>query len=188
SSSRRERHLRKAAFYAADSMTIACSFNLTYTDVTAHELPVQSAMCFFDCAQVLAEWVSTLQERVGRYLGILGRDQVDFSQVPAIMLLESEDIELFRKIECICESLEAKRFQQENLLAMDMQHVNPGAMMHNLNNNVNLNACGYGSRVLRVTAMMLEKAVVWPVTHVVAKALETQAVHTDQRCERSCIA
>ncbi|KAI7268196.1 hypothetical protein KC345_g7696 [Hortaea werneckii] len=188
SSSRRERHLRKAAFYAADSMTIACSFNLTYTDVTAHELPVQSAMCFFDCAQVLAEWVSTLQERVGRYLGILGRDQVDFSQVPAIMLLESEDIELFRKIECICESLEAKRFQQENLLAMDMQHVNPGAMMQNLNNNVSLNACGYGSKVLRVTAMMLEKAVVWPVTHVVAKALETQAVHTDQRCERSCIA
>merc|ERR1712000_3431 len=116
-------------------------------------------------------------ERVGRYLGILGRDQVDFSQVPAIMLLESEDIELFRKIECICESLEAKRFQQENLLAMDMQHVNPGAMMQNLNNNVNLNACGYGSRLLRVTAMMLEKAVVWPVTHVVAKALETQAAH-----------
>lgn len=162
SASRRERHLRKAAFYAADSMTIACSYNLTYTDMTAHELPVQSAMCFFDCSQVLAEWASTVQERVGRYLGVLGRDRIDYSQVPAIMLLESEDIELFRKITGICESLEAKRFQQENLLAMDMQQMSPGVVMNNMQNGVNLASCGYSSRILRVTAMMLEKAVVWP--------------------------
>ena len=204
SSSRRERHLRKAAFYAADSLTFACNFNLTYADMTAHELPVQSAMCFFDCSQVLAEWACTVQERVGRYLGVLGRDQVDYTQVPAIMMLETEDVELLRKIEDICASLEAKRFQQENMLAIDLQNLNPSATMNSMHNGVNLGVCGYGSKILRITAMMLEKAVVWPgrlltfpvlfskdfadmetVTHVMAKALETQAAHMDQRAETS---
>ncbi|KAK3721505.1 hypothetical protein LTR37_003061 [Vermiconidia calcicola] len=185
SSSKRERHLRKAAFYAADSLTIACSYNLTYADLTAHELPVQSAMCFFDCSQVLAEWACTVQERVGWHLGVLGRDQVDYTQVPAIMMLETEDVELLRKIECICESLENKRSQQENLLAIDMQNLNPSATMNSMHNGVNLSAVGYGSKILRITAMMLEKAVVWPVTHVMAKALETQASHMDQRAEAS---
>jgi hypothetical protein len=74
-----------------------------------------------------------------------------------------------------------------------------------MHNNVNLSACGYGSKTLRITAMMLEKAIVWPgksysvyvdttickltlpfpVTHVMAKALETQAAHMDQRAEVS---
>lgn len=160
SSSKRERHLRKAAFYAADSLTIACSYNLTYADLTAHELPVQSAMCFFDCSQVLAEWACTVQERVGKYLGVLGRDPVDYTQVPAIIVLETEDVELLRKMERICESLEAKRFQQENLLAMDLQNMNGTSGM--TPNNIDLSACGYGSKILRITAMMLEKAVVWP--------------------------
>jgi len=31
-----------------------------------------------------------------------------------------------------------------------------------MHNNVNLSTCGYGSKILRITAMMLEKAVVWP--------------------------
>ncbi|KAK3680184.1 hypothetical protein LTR78_000561 [Recurvomyces mirabilis] len=185
SSSRRERHLRKAAFYAADSLTIACSYNLTYADMTAHELPVHSALCFFDCSQVLAEWSSTVQERIGRYLGVLGRDAVDFTGVPAIMLLETEDVELFRKIERICESLEAKRFQQENMLALDLQQMNPAASTNSMYNKVNLSTCGFGSKILRVTALMLEKAVVWPVTHVMAKALETQAAHMDSRAENS---
>ncbi|EMC97973.1 hypothetical protein BAUCODRAFT_86213 [Baudoinia panamericana UAMH 10762] len=185
-SSRRERHLRKAAFYAADSLTIACSYNLTYTDLSAHELPIQSAMCFFDCSQVLAEWACTVQERVGSLLGVLGRDQIDFQNVPAIMLLENEDVELLRKIERICDSLETKRYQQENLLAMDIQSMNPSATVGLVANNVNLSTCGHGSKVLRVTAMMLEKAVIWPVTHVMAKALETQATHMDQRADASC--
>ncbi|KAK4963613.1 hypothetical protein LTR10_001242 [Elasticomyces elasticus] len=180
-STRREKHLRKAAFYAADSLTIACSYNTTYADMTAHELPIQSAMCFFDCSQVLAEWACTVQERVGRYLGVLGCDAIDYTMVPAIMLLETEDVELLRKIEIICESLESKRFQQENLLALDMQQMNAGATLNSMHNNVNLSACGYGSKMLRIAAMMLEKAVVWPVTHVMAKALETQAHHMDQR-------
>ncbi len=166
--------------------------------MTAHELPVQSAMCFFDCSQVLAEWACTVQERVGWHLGVLGRDQVDYTQVPAIMMLQAEDVELLRKIEDICDSLETKRFQQENLLAMDLQSLN------SMGTNPNLAACGYGSKILRITAMMLEKAIVWPgkplisfsnlafiadsccaVTHVMAKALVTQATHMDRRAEES---
>lgn len=160
-SSRRERHLRKAAFYAADSMAIACSYNLTYADSTAHELPIQSAICFFDCVQVLAEWCTTVQERAGRYLGVLGRDAIDYSQVPAIMLLESEDVELLRKIEQICHNMEEKRLQQENMLSMDPNNFNAGAN-NTMVNGVDLSSCGLGSKVLRVTAMMLEKAVIWP--------------------------
>lgn len=160
-SSRRERHLRKAAFYAADSMAIACSYNLTYADSTAHELPIQSAICFFDCVQVLAEWCTTVQERAGRYLGVLGRDVIDYSQVPAIMLLESEDVELLRKIEQICHNMEEKRLQQENMLSMDPNNFTAGAS-NTMVNGVDLSSCGLGSKVLRVTAMMLEKAVIWP--------------------------
>ncbi|KAK6435268.1 hypothetical protein LTR95_008541 [Oleoguttula sp. CCFEE 5521] len=182
---RREKHLRKAAFYAADSLHIACEFHLTYADVTAHELPIQSAMCFFDCCQVLAEWACTVQERVGWHIGVLGRDRIDMSTVPAIMVLEREDMDLFRKIEHVCESMENKRVQQETLLAMDMPSLNVAPAMHAMHNNVHLSSCGYGSKILRITAMMLEKAVVWPVTHVMAKALEVQASHMDQRAAAS---
>ncbi|CAK3796598.1 zinc finger transcription factor [Lecanosticta acicola] len=182
-SSRRERHLRKAAFYAADSMAIACSYNLTYADATAHELPIQSAICFLDCCQVLAEWCTTVQERAGRYLGVLGRDAIDYSQVPAIMLLEAEDVELLRKIEQICHNMEQKRLQQENLLSMDMNNFNA---TNSMINGVDLSSCGLGSKALRVTAMMLEKAVIWPITHVMAKALETEASHMDRRAAASC--
>ena len=73
------------------------------------------------------------------------------------MLLEAEDVDLLRKIERICDSLETKRYQQENLLA----DLGNGAMA-GMANNVNLGACGYGSKILRITGMMLEKAVVWP--------------------------
>lgn len=162
-SSRRERHLRKAAFYAADSLTIACSYSLTYADPIAHELPIQSAICFFDSVQVLAEWCTTVQERAGRFLGVLGRDPIDYSQVPAIMLLESDDVELLRKIERICVHLEEKRQQQENLLSMDMNTFNSAsAAMNLMANGVDLSSCGLASKVLRVVAMMLEKAVIWP--------------------------
>lgn len=164
-SSRRERHLRKAALYAADALTWACTFNLTYTDTIAHELPVQSAMCFFDCSQVLAEWACTVQERVGSTVGVIGRDEVDFSQIPAIMMLEYEDIQLFEKIKAICESLESKRFQQENILSINISDMHPGSIMNGMHNGIYLNSCGYGSKILRITAMMLEKAVVWPGKH-----------------------
>ena len=48
-SSRRERHLRKAAHYAADALNYACKFSLTYADPVAQELPC-SQRCAFSTA------------------------------------------------------------------------------------------------------------------------------------------
>ena len=154
--SKRERHLRKAAFYAADSLLIAAKWNLTFADATSHELPIQSAMCFFDCCQVLAEWACTVQERVGRYLGVLGQADIDYTQVPAIMLLETEDVELLGKIEHICSMMEEKMLQHANLMStLDLGNNH----MDSLSGLVNR---GLGSRILKVVGLMLEKAAVWP--------------------------
>ncbi|TAQ84258.1 hypothetical protein B7494_g7413 [Chlorociboria aeruginascens] len=166
SSLKRERHLRKAAFYAADSLSMSDKLGLTFADFTSRELPLQSALCAFDCAQVLAEWVATVQERVGRYLGILGKDDIDLSQVPGIMLLEEEDCKLLSKIQEVLNSADVK--MNSELSGTGSSQMNPQRLS-------GADDCGYGSRILRVTAYMLDKAAVWPVTHVMAHCLETQA-------------
>jgi hypothetical protein len=190
-SSKREKHLRKAAFYAADSLSMADILGASYSDFSARDLPNSSALCTFDCAQVLAEWVATVQDRVGRYLGVLGRDEVDFTAVPAIMLLEEEDVKLLQKIEDILRSADIK-------LAYDISSNN----MPMLGGLANLGHCGYGTKLLMVTAYMLSKTAVWPgesdtgkcsgnnanshaVTHVQARALESHAHHISQRAENS---
>jgi len=158
STSKRERHLRKAAFYAADSLSMSDKLGVTFADFTSRELPLQSAMCAFDCAQVLAEWVATVQERVGRYLGILGKDDIDLSQVPGIMLLEEEDCKLLNKIQEVLNSAEIK---------MNYELAGMGAVAQ-MNAAQRLPAgenSGYGSKILKVTAYMLDKAAVWPGKH-----------------------
>ncbi|KEQ76066.1 hypothetical protein M436DRAFT_40170 [Aureobasidium namibiae CBS 147.97] len=190
-SSKRERHLRKAAFYAADSLVISSKCNLTFADSSAHELPIQSAICFLDCAQVLAEWETTVQERIGRYVGVLGQIDVDYSQVPAVMLLDTEDVELLKKMESICNVMEEKMALQAKMLAHEMDSLDPNGTMGIPSSLARLNGlskCGLGSRILRMTAQMLEKAAVWPVTHVMASALETQANHADHRADSSITA
>ena len=190
--SRREKHLRKAAFYAADSLSMSDRLGVTFADFTSRELPLQSAMCAFDCAQVLAEWVATLQDRVGRYLGVLGQDDVDLSQVPAIMLLEDEDVKLLGKIQEVLSSAEMKTNVElmNGRSGMPAQHA------------------GYAAKILRVTAYMLGKAAVWPgecfsslhpprsppytdkqvVTHLMAECLENHACHMMARAEKSVMA
>ncbi|KAI9846718.1 MAG: hypothetical protein M1838_001192 [Thelocarpon superellum] len=170
--SKRERHLRKAACYAADSMSISDKLNVTFGDFTSRELPLQSAMCAFDCAQVLAEWVSTLQERVGRFIGVLGKDPIDYGQVPAVFLLEAEDCKLLDKIAQIIQRADAKT----NLDLQGRAVGNPSEYG------------GYAPRILRVTARMLDRAGVWPVTHLKAQALETHAIHMTTRAEKSVLA
>lgn len=170
-SSKRERHLRKAAFYAADSLLMADSLRATYAEFTARELPNSSAMCAFDCAQILAEWVATVQDRVGRYLGVLGRDEIDFSTVPGIMLLEEEDIKLLQKIAEILHHAERKLTMGfTDMSRLDLPSFPP---------------CGFGAKLLLMTAYLLEKSAVWPVTHVMAGALKTHAAHMIQRVEAS---
>ncbi|KAI0481352.1 DNA binding regulatory protein AmdX [Xylariaceae sp. FL0804] len=177
--SRREKHLRKAAFYAADSLSMSDKLGVTFAEFTSRELPVQSAMCSFDCAQVLAEWIATLQDRVGRYLGILGRDEVDLTGVPAIMLLEDEDVKLVAKVQELLSSAEMK---------MKMDEVNAsvnGSIDSRLQPEV---SGGFAARVLRVTSYMLDKSAVWPVLHLMARCLESHANFMRSRAEKSVLA
>ena len=151
--SKRERHLRRAAVYAANALTMSDALGVSFADFTSRELPLQSGLCAFDCAQVLAEWVSTVQQRVGRYLGVLGKDPIDFSQVPAVMLLEDDDLKLFEKIEHVLTSAEAKLADSENMVPMA-----PFAPI----SSPSMRECGYGSKILLAHARMFGKAAVWP--------------------------
>lgn len=197
-SSKRERHLRKAAFYAADSLSMSDKLNVTFADFTSRELPVQSALCAFDCAQVLAEWLATVQERVGRYLGILGKADIDYQQVPAIMLLEDEDCKLLEKVADILNKAEAK-------MTYEISGMGTSAAMAALNTLPSMSGAGYGSKILMITAYLLERAAVWPgelfflvyfpsmhvtnslspVTGIMAQALQVQAMHMNKRAETS---
>jgi Fungal specific transcription factor domain len=143
---KRERLLRSAAFYATDSLMMADKLGATYAHFTSRELPMQAAMCTYDCTQVLAEWVATVQDRVGSHLGILGQAEIDFNQIPALALLEEEDRKLLAKVDKILISYERK-------LSIDPGSFGLGA---NLANND-----GYNSRLLMATAQMLDKAAVW---------------------------
>ena len=152
---RREKHLRKAAFFAAESLSVSSKLGVTFADLTSRELPLPSTMCAFDCAQVLAEWVATLQDRVGKYLGILGQDEVELTQVPAIMLLEDEDVKLLGKIQEIIHSAQMKM----NLEMTSGGHGGMGGLeaRHQMDDRA-----GFAAKLLRVTAYMFDKAAVWP--------------------------
>lgn len=153
--SKRERYLRKAACYAADSISMSDQFGNTFSEFTCRELPVQCAMCSFDCAQVLAEWITTVQERVGPHLGVLGRSDVDLTQVPGMMLLEDEDRKLIEKIKEILTSMESK-MQQE------AQNSNSMSAMNVLQRLPSAVDGGYGCKILIATANLLDSAGVWP--------------------------
>lgn len=166
--SKRERHLRKAAFYATNSLAMSDKLGVTFADFDSRELPISSALCAYDCAQVIAEWVATVQQRVGRYLGILGQDAVNFAEVPAMMLLDDEDSKLFKKVHEVIHHAEIK-------LANNGTAANGAISTEG----------GYGSKILMVMAQMLQRAAVWPVTVEAAQSLQTQALHVQERAEQS---
>ena len=143
----REKQLFLAAELAVNALIMANKLGVTFADFSSRELPLQSALCAFDCAQVLAEWVSTVQERVGRYLGILGRDDIDFTELPGIMLMGDKDLEILEKI-------------NEVLTSAEMKLIDSGAIADT--SSPKLEECGYGSKILLVHARMFEKAAVWP--------------------------
>ena len=148
-----ERHLRKAAFYAADSLCMSDKFGNTYAQCTSRELPIQNAMCTFDCAQVLAEWAATIQDRVGIYFGILGQNPMDPNQVSAMMLLEEEDCALLRKIEEFLSSMETN---MKNNMA---QFGSAGPEAYN--SPPSMVQGGYSTKVLFAVAYLLSRAGVW---------------------------
>ncbi|KAG2010869.1 hypothetical protein GB937_007412 [Aspergillus fischeri] len=178
--SKREKHLRKAAFYAADSITMSDRLGNTFAEFTCRELPLQSAMCAFDCAQVLAEWITTVQERVGPYLGVLGRDDVDLAHAMNVMLLEEEDCKLLEKIREILSSVESK-------MQRDVQTNTTVSTLSVLQRLPSVVEGGYGCKILIATASLLDRAAVWPVTKLMARSLEAQAMRLKERAENSAI-
>lgn len=188
-SSKRERHLRKAAFYAANSLSLSGKLGVTFADFNSRELPLQSALLAFDSAQVLAEWISTLQQRVGPHLGILGKDPIDFADISTVMFLDEQDCELIQKINEILAMMESK---------LDDGGATAG-------NSDAFEGTGYGSKILRIHARMFERASIWPsklnhdiingwhpltslsflVTQEMSQSLRTQAAHIQARAESS---
>lgn len=114
----------------------------SFAEHTSRELPLQSAMCTYDCAQVLAEWISTVQDRLGRYTGIIGSDDVDPSEAARLILLEEEDRKLLDKIEHVLHNADLKLI--------------PGSESNSPEH------LGAGSRILLTTAQTLEQAAIWP--------------------------
>ena len=148
--SKREKHLRRAAFYAADALTHSETYGaFAASETTCRDLPIQAHLCTLDCAQVLAEWVATVQERVGPYMGILGSEDCHLESLEGLMMLEAEDRKLLMRVMELVRSTEAK-------LSNDW---NNGRGQRNV--NIPSDGC-LGSKVLRVHACLLEKVVIWP--------------------------
>lgn len=137
----REKLLRKAASFAAKYLSQAHERDLSLADMTNRGLSLQHCMCTFDCAQVVAEWIATLQDRVGQYLGgVLGRDEINVFEVPAIMFLDDVDTDLLLTVQRIMSGWE-KRLGMETM-----------SSFHG----------GYAVKLLKVTAYTFGKAEVWP--------------------------
>ncbi len=164
--------MRKASFFAADSLIMADRLGISFADRPGGELPLQAALCAFDCVQVLCEWVATLQDRVGPYLGILGYDDIDFGQMPAIMMLEEDDIKLLEKVKSILDSIEkkAKTHLAASGAPEDYHFEEEG---------------GYVAKLLRLIGLMMSSAGVWQVYQIIAQCLDSQAVHARLRAQRS---
>jgi hypothetical protein len=181
--SRRENYLRTASFYAVDSLSISDKLGVTFADKTSHELPMQTALCTAECAQVVAGWIIALQERVGPYLGIIGQDHIEFSQVPAIILLEEEDIKLLDKVRDILSMTELKINMQSGAAPNVTGIMNAGPESVLSPDGFT----GYASQILRLASWMVNKSAVWPVAHVAAHGLEMYANHLRVRAEKSVL-
>lgn len=152
--SKRERYLRKAAYHAADSLALSDKVGVTFASFDSRELPLQSALCAFDCAQALAEWLSVLQARVGQYLGISITSRTDRDNARRLMVLEDEDCVLLEKIAQIVQEAEIK-------MATEVPSGESASLVTALE-NLHANDRSYGSKILSVTAYMLDRAAVWP--------------------------
>ncbi|KAF3926289.1 hypothetical protein ABW20_dc0109493 [Dactylellina cionopaga] len=160
-SSRHEKHIRRAAFYAADALAMSEKSGLSSPEFLARELPMQSMICAFDCAQVLAEWVNAVQERVRPFMGKFGDAECDLMSIEALMMLETEDrVLLGRVIEILRKSHQKMVFEWDSIVGG--------------NDEASVS-------ILRVSAHLLEKASVWPVVKIFASALRYHADNIEAR-------
>ncbi|EER38228.1 DNA binding regulatory protein AmdX [Histoplasma capsulatum H143] len=105
---------------------------------------------------------------------------MDLTQVPGIMLLEDEDYKLIQKIQEILSNVEAKM--------KDVSH-HPGTPGNEPSNCLpSLVDGGFGTKILFSTAYLLDRAAVWPVTKLMARALETQGLRMRERAQNSVLA
>lgn len=111
-------------------------------DKLSRDLPMQSILCACDCAQVLSEWVTTLQERVGAHLGIIGQDVVDLRDTAAMLILDQEDCSLLERIQ---ELLAGGEQRSENVAALRQARYG-----------------GFASSILVLTSQTMARAAVWP--------------------------
>jgi hypothetical protein len=205
--SKREWQLRKAAFYAADSLCMADRLGVAYGSASSavsrfgpsRDLPIQAAVCTFDCAQVLAEWLGTVQDRVGRHTGmLLGRDKLDVRCLVAAAgpagagggLLEDEDAKLLDKVDEILRNADVKISLDAAALGGSAQAV-----------LAPMNMGGYAYKLLQATAYTLDKAAIWgsklivqvevdvvnawTVTKIMARSMRIHAEVLKRRAEAS---
>ncbi|GAO17046.1 hypothetical protein UVI_02003200 [Ustilaginoidea virens] len=176
-----ERCLRMASLYAVDSLSMSDRLGVTFADRSSRELPMQTALCTAECAQVLAGWIAALQERVGPYLGVIGQDAIDFGQVPALVLLDEEDVKLLGKIKEMLSMAELK-------MNMRLAFGGGGGCVEGRESVLCPDGFeGYAAKILRLAAWMLDQSAVWPVAHVAARGLEMYASHVRARAEESVL-
>lgn len=167
---RREHQLRKAAFWAAEAFVNASPLGTKFSELSPRELSLATTLCTFDCVTVLAEWIATLQDRIGPYLGgILGQGEFDYSAIPAVMFLEEEDTKLIKKFEEILNSVRPRLIGQ-------------GA---NVNDPRLQDGIALATQILNITAVMAEHASVWPVTRYMARCLESHGEVMRVRAEKA---
>lgn len=169
---RREKHLRKASFFAADSIAMSDRLGNAMSHNHGAELALPGALCIFECAQILMEWVATVQDRVGAYVGIMGKDVIDYSAMPAIMVLEDDDVKLLEKVDSLIAVAETKiRTQLDangrgEVLILD-------------------DSGGYSTKLMHLLTLMFGRAGVWQVYKLMSQCAQSQMAGSRARTLQS---
>ena len=130
-------HLRQAACYAVDSLAV----HDDQIGGSSLELPFQSAICVYECAQVVTEWIGALQDCVGPQVGLINAKDHSSTISPFDNLVEEEDRKLLDNIWHLVEKGESRIPFPSFSGHLEVPYL--------------------GSRVLNLMASQLEKAAVW---------------------------
>jgi hypothetical protein len=93
----------------------------------------------------LAEWIATVQNRVAPFMGLMTLENCELDSLEALMILEPEDRKLLGKVRDMLQTAQSK-------VSMEQPRTDHPFVLNS----------GLGPTVLRVSAFLLEQAVVWP--------------------------
>jgi hypothetical protein len=93
----------------------------------------------------LAQWIVTVQNRVAPFTGLMTLEHCDLDGLESLMILENEDRKLLCKVRDMLRTAESK-------VSMERPRTDHPFVF----------GSGLGPTVLRVSAYLLEQAVVWP--------------------------